>query len=244
MRPLAHRMPGPTRTWPCTSTAFLTTQRLERRTCRQAAVPKRCHSGFGCRVLRPLRFSFRCGVTGSQGWCLGFRDGGLSAWNVYGDPTVAFYGMYASVPEMPPLQTWHHVAYVYDGDHNASLYLDGALAVATTADPSGRTPLSVWIGSLDGLSAFYAGDMDEYPHLGCRPDCSGYHRRNARTCPRRCTGLGGVLYVRWRGWNTRTRQLRQRERHDPGRRRSFADADICSVDRSLRRLSSAPWEFG
>jgi hypothetical protein len=112
-------------------------------------------SAASAQVFLSLRRDWQSGVE------FGIQDSGLSAWNVYGDAAVAGYGTYVIAPTLPDLQTWHHVAYVYDGAHNAALYIDGALVATGTANPGGRTPLSAWIGSVDGVSSFYSGDMDE-----------------------------------------------------------------------------------
>ena len=60
------------------------------------------------------------------------------------------------------LDQWHHLAYVLEG--NASqLYVDGIPATAQPGDPPGtnRTPLHVFIGSLDGYSGMFHGLLDE-----------------------------------------------------------------------------------
>jgi hypothetical protein len=96
----------------------------------------------------------------ASGINLGVQDGGLSAWNVYGNPTVTVDGTFA-LAALPSLNAWHHVAVVYDGAGLVTLYTDGSVVASGPARPSDRTPSALWVGSLDGASEFYAGDMDE-----------------------------------------------------------------------------------
>lgn len=112
-------------------------------------------SSAGRQTIVTLRRSFQTGVQ------IGIRDGGLAAWNVFGDDVLVHAAL-------PSAGAWHHVAYVLDagdggggGTNQASLYVDGALAAASSASPNYLTPLSFWIGSVDGQSEFYAGDMDD-----------------------------------------------------------------------------------
>jgi hypothetical protein len=77
---------------------------------------------------------------------------------VYGGRTLV------QAPTLPTPGTWHHVAYVLsgsDGGTVASLFVDGALSASGSANPNSLTPISCWIGTFDGLSELYAGDMDE-----------------------------------------------------------------------------------
>jgi hypothetical protein len=41
------------------------------------------------------------------------------------------------------------------------LFVDGNLTATGAAQPDNLTPVSCWIGTFDGLSELYAGDMDE-----------------------------------------------------------------------------------
>jgi hypothetical protein len=89
---------------------------------------------------------------------LGIRNGTLAAWTVYGER------MLVQAPALPTPGTWHHVAYVLssaDGGTIASLYVDGALSASGSAQPNALTPISCWLGTFDGLSELYTGDMDE-----------------------------------------------------------------------------------
>jgi hypothetical protein len=95
-----------------------------------------------------LRTDFSSGVQ------VGFHDGALAAWRVYADRVLV------ASPVTPPADTWFHVAYSYDGTTHL-LYVDGALADSETAVPDDRTPTSVWLGSADGSSNMFKGQMDE-----------------------------------------------------------------------------------
>jgi hypothetical protein len=116
----------------------------------------------GTQVFITLRLDEQSGVV------LGILNGTISAWRVYGSPPAKPPLVDASAPEAG---SWHHVAYVFEGEPDsgtsaglgpAVLYLDGkALATNLYANPNRRTPLSCWMGSSDGLSSFYSGDLDE-----------------------------------------------------------------------------------
>jgi hypothetical protein len=116
----------------------------------------------GTQVFVTLRLNDESGVV------LGILNGTISAWRVYGAPPAKPPLVDASAPDAGE---WHHVAYVFEGaaDSGASaglgpavLYVDGkALDTNSYANPNRRTPLSCWMGSFDGLSSFYSGDLDE-----------------------------------------------------------------------------------
>jgi hypothetical protein len=115
----------------------------------------RYSSSAGRQTIVTLRRSFQTGVQ------VGIRDGELAVWNVYGDDVLV-------ATALPSAGDWHHVAYVLGagqggagGTNPASLYVDGRLGATSTASPNYLTPLSCWIGSVDGQSEFYAGDLDE-----------------------------------------------------------------------------------
>jgi hypothetical protein len=103
-------------------------------------------------VIITLRRNEQSGVE------FGVRDGTFAAWSVLGEATLV------QGPPPPSDGAWHHIAYVLDvpaGGPVATLYLDGAAIAKTAANPNNLTPLSSWIGSLEGLTAFYSGDIDE-----------------------------------------------------------------------------------
>jgi len=106
------------------------------------------HSVDGTQDFLALRTDLSSGVE------VGLHDGALAAWRVYADRVLA------QAPTTPPPGTWHHVAYTYDGTTH-SLYLDGILVDAETVPPDDRTPTTVWLGTLDGSSNMFKGDMDE-----------------------------------------------------------------------------------
>jgi hypothetical protein len=58
------------------------------------------------------------------------------------------------------LGRWQHLAYVLDaaGSH---LYLDGTLLGSGPAPATNRTPITAFIGSLDGYSGSFHGSLDE-----------------------------------------------------------------------------------
>lgn len=89
---------------------------------------------------------------------LGIRDGALEAWTVYGGKTLV------QAPTLPTAGAWHHVAFVLaqsDGGVESELFVDGNLNATGAAQPDNLTPVSCWIGTFDGLSELYEGDMDE-----------------------------------------------------------------------------------
>jgi Concanavalin A-like lectin/glucanases superfamily len=87
---------------------------------------------------------------------IGFRDGLLTAWRVYGDRPLV------QAPSLPPVNTWHHVAYTYDPWTDLSiLYVDGVAVDTQSNATDGRTPTSVWLGGFDGSSRLYTGLLDE-----------------------------------------------------------------------------------
>jgi hypothetical protein len=89
---------------------------------------------------------------------LGIRNDILAAWSVYSGRTLV------QAPALPSANVWHHVAFVLgpsDAGFQAALYVDGNLSAAGAADPDSLTPIACWIGTFDGLSEVYSGDMDE-----------------------------------------------------------------------------------
>lgn len=94
-----------------------------------------------------LRKDFESGVQ------FGIRDGLLTAWRVYGGRA------YVTADEPLAVDTWQHVAYVFDGtDHR--LFVDGVERAVGQLEPNNRTSTSGWIGTRDGKSDFYAGALD------------------------------------------------------------------------------------
>jgi hypothetical protein len=58
------------------------------------------------------------------------------------------------------VESWHHLAYVHsDGQH--FLYVDGVLKGSSTASPDNRSPTSGWLGTFDGQSQLFRGELDE-----------------------------------------------------------------------------------
>jgi hypothetical protein len=90
----------------------------------------------------------------TSGVQIGFHGGALAVWRVYADRVLV------SAPSLPPANSWHHVAYTYDGTTH-TLYVDGSAVDAESNPADERTPTSVWLGTLDGSRQMYAGLMDE-----------------------------------------------------------------------------------
>jgi hypothetical protein len=88
-----------------------------------------------------------------SGFALGFRAARPEVWSIYSGNS------YVLAESELPVGEWHHVAYVFDGATHF-LYLDGVLLASGTYPPNNRTPTSAWLGSLDGRSSFYAGNLD------------------------------------------------------------------------------------
>jgi concanavalin A-like lectin/glucanase superfamily protein len=85
---------------------------------------------------------------------IGFRNGALAVWRVYVDRVLV------TAPTTPPAGTWHHVAYSYDTNTHV-LYVDGTVVDRETVPGDTRTPTTAWLGTSDGSSQLYRGQMDE-----------------------------------------------------------------------------------
>lgn len=86
---------------------------------------------------------------------LGFHGGALAVWRVYVDRVLV------QAPAVPAANTWHHVAFTFDGKATAVLYVDGVAVDTQMNPPDERTPTSVWLGTFDGTRNLFAGQMDE-----------------------------------------------------------------------------------
>ena len=102
----------------------------------------------GMQTLVSVRKDFDSGLT------LGLRDGAFEVWSAYTKRT------YVRAPLPAKKGVWQYVAYTFERSLHR-LYLDGQPASEGDLEPGNRTPTSAWLGSTDGLSAFFAGDMDE-----------------------------------------------------------------------------------
>lgn len=77
------------------------------------------------------------------------------AYNVWGERDLA------RASARVELKTWHHLAFVTQGE-SCTLYLDGAVVAATTGTVmTNRTPIEGMIGSVDGYGQFFHGAIDE-----------------------------------------------------------------------------------
>jgi hypothetical protein len=90
----------------------------------------------------------------TSGVQIGIHDGAVAVWRTYVDRVLA------QAPTLPTAGAWHHLAYSYDLTVN-TLYVDGAVADAEMTATDIRTPTSVWLGTLDGSSELFAGELDE-----------------------------------------------------------------------------------
>ncbi|HVY41144.1 MAG TPA: LamG domain-containing protein [Polyangia bacterium] len=87
---------------------------------------------------------------------------GLSGGNV----TASVYGGAALVSiAAPSANTWHHIAYVYSatGTTNEQIYVDGVAYTGggTTSTHQSAAPSNVYLGTADGATQFFQGQLDE-----------------------------------------------------------------------------------
>lgn len=90
----------------------------------------------------------------SNGVQIGIHDGAVAVWRTYVDRVLV------QAPTLPSASAWHHIAYSYDFKVN-SLYVDGVAADAEMTATDERTPTTVWLGTFDGTSQLFAGQLDE-----------------------------------------------------------------------------------
>jgi hypothetical protein len=102
----------------------------------------------GKHALLTLRKDFDSGVE------LGVADGLVGAWRVFGNRTLA------SATDPVTAQAWHHAAYTFDGTTDR-VYVDGKLAASSVNLPDSRTPTTSWLGTLDGTSDLFQGNIDD-----------------------------------------------------------------------------------
>lgn len=95
-----------------------------------------------------LRKDFDSGLT------LGLRDGAYEVWSVYSKRTF----VRAAAPAKK--NVWQYVTYTFDGSVHR-LYIDGQRTGEGQTAPNNRTPTTAWLGSEDGSTAFFFGEMDE-----------------------------------------------------------------------------------
>jgi hypothetical protein len=102
----------------------------------------------GRQTFFTMRMGFDSGVK------IGIHDGTVGVWRVYVDRVLA------AAPTPPPVDEWHHIAYTFDLT-NHTLYVDGAVAHTQVTSNDNRTPVYVFVGSVDGLSELLKGELDE-----------------------------------------------------------------------------------
>jgi hypothetical protein len=96
-----------------------------------------------------------------SGTIFGFSQGRLTAWSVWG------MRIFAQATSSVSTGRWHHVAHVQTLIDDAAdvyeqrLYLDGELVAEGAQPPQSRTPTSSWLGSFDGSTQQYAGELDD-----------------------------------------------------------------------------------
>lgn len=95
-----------------------------------------------------MRMGFDSGVK------IGIYDGTVAARRVYVDRVLA------AAPAPPAIDEWHHIAYAFDLT-NHTLYVDGAIAHTQVTGNDTRTPVIVFVGSIDGSSELLQGELDE-----------------------------------------------------------------------------------
>jgi hypothetical protein len=90
-----------------------------------------------------------------SGLVLGAMDGAVTAWMVSkgGKALVA-------ASSTVTVDTWHHAAYTFDATTNR-LYVDGVLVASSVITPDKRTPLSCWLGTMDGSTQLLHGSLDD-----------------------------------------------------------------------------------
>jgi fibronectin type 3 domain-containing protein len=82
----------------------------------------------------------------------GFRNGVITVWNWGGNTLVS--------AAAPSTNTWHQVAYSFDGTTHR-LYVDGALANSSTVAPQTAAPSRLDFGFTPGWAENLAGSLDE-----------------------------------------------------------------------------------
>jgi hypothetical protein len=90
----------------------------------------------------------------ASGVQIGFHNGALAVWRVYVDRVLV------QASTNPSAGTWHHIAYTYDTMTNI-LYVDGAAVDSEANATDTHTPTSAWLGTFDGYTNLFKGQMDE-----------------------------------------------------------------------------------
>ena len=94
-----------------------------------------------------LRKDFDSGIV------VGLHNGVFEVWSAYsGRP-------YVMAPKPAEPLIWQSVAYTFD-DSTHRLFVDGKLMDEGDSTPQKRTPTTAWLGSFDGSSQFFVGEMN------------------------------------------------------------------------------------
>jgi Concanavalin A-like lectin/glucanases superfamily len=94
-----------------------------------------------------LRKDFESGIV------VGLHNGVFEVWGVFSRRTY----VKASMPAEP--LAWQHVAYTFD-ESKHRLFVDGKLVDEGDSEPQNRTPTTAWLGTLEGSSELFVGEMD------------------------------------------------------------------------------------
>ena len=85
---------------------------------------------------------------------IGIHDGALAVWRAFVDRVLV------QAPTTPAAGAWHHVAYTFDATFDV-LYVDGAVVDTEQNPTDSHTPTSAWLGTYDGYTNLFKGDLDE-----------------------------------------------------------------------------------
>ncbi|HVZ88867.1 MAG TPA: LamG domain-containing protein [Polyangia bacterium] len=85
---------------------------------------------------------------------IGIHAGVLAVWRVFVDRVLV------QAATNPAAGTWHHVAYTFDTTTNV-FYVDGVAVDSNTNPTDTHTPGSAWLGTRDGYTNLFKGQLDE-----------------------------------------------------------------------------------
>jgi hypothetical protein len=90
--------------------------------------------------------------TPGTNYVIGVRSGTIAA--------LKASGVVMASVAAPATGSWHHVAYTYDGVSTSTVYLDGTTVGSGATAPTG-TNATIWIGSREGTTEMYSGQLDD-----------------------------------------------------------------------------------
>jgi len=94
-----------------------------------------------------LRKDFESGIV------LGLHNGVFEVWGVFSQKT------YVKAPMPAEPLAWQYVAYTFDGSKHR-LFVNGDVVDEGDAETQNRTSTTAWLGSLEGSSQLFVGEMD------------------------------------------------------------------------------------